>query len=91
MTLTPQELAFLDRFCYEVDHFLHGTGSVFEQCPGHYRDLGALTNFAPKEIYQKWMLPDRLEPQVAPFPWQSLEEIRTRLAALELVGGAVRG
>ena len=45
MNLTDQELAYLDRFCYEVDHFLHGEGSIFQECPGHYQDLAA-TDFA---------------------------------------------
>jgi hypothetical protein len=66
--LTPLELAYLDRFCYEVGEFLHGEGSVFQQCPGHYQNLEALTNFAPKEVYQRWMSIDRPASPVAPFP-----------------------
>jgi hypothetical protein len=66
-----------------VGEFLHGEGSVFQPCPGHYRDLGALTNFAPKETYQRWMSVRRPEPPVVPFPWRSLEDIPARLAELE--------
>jgi hypothetical protein len=87
MKLTPQELAYLDRFCYEVDHFLHGDGSIFQQCPGHYQDLGALTNFAPPELLRHWMSLDRQPPPVAPFPWESLVAISERLAELESVYG----
>ena len=87
MKLTPQELAYLDRFCYEVDHFLHGPGSVFQECPGHYQDLGALTNFAPPEVLAHWMSGDRQPPPVVPFPWKSLRAISERLAELESVRG----
>src|SRR5271163_2013603 len=87
MKLTLQELDYLDRFCYEVDHFLHGDGSIFQQCPGHYQDLGALTNFAPPDLLKRWMSPDRETPPVAPFPWESLEAISERLAELESVHG----
>ena len=83
MTLTPQELAYLDRFCYEVANIFHGEGSIFQQCPGQYQNLGGLTNFAPKEIYKQWQSGDRPEPPKAPFPWLSLEEIPVRLAELE--------
>jgi hypothetical protein len=87
MKLTLQELAYLDRFCYEVDHFLHGDGSIFQQCPGHYQDLGALTNFAPPELLRYWMSPDRECPPIAPFPWQSLAAISERLVELESAHG----
>jgi len=87
MILTDQELSYLDRFCYEVDHFLHGEGSVFQECPGHYQDLGALTNFAPAEIKAGWMNRDRQAPPRIPFPWQSLEDISHRLAELESAHG----
>jgi hypothetical protein len=81
--LTEPELAYLDRFCYEVGEFLHGEGSVFQQCPGHYQNLGALTNFAPKDVYLRWMAIGRPTPPKAPFPWRSLDDIRARLAELE--------
>jgi hypothetical protein len=87
MKLTPQELAYLDRFCYEVGHFLHGEGSVFQQCPGHYQDLGALTNFAPPEVLARWISQERQPPPTVPFPWASLEAISDRLAELESVHG----
>ena len=67
MNLTATEIAYLDRFCYEVDHFLHGEGSVFQECPGHYQDLGALTNFAPPEIKTRWENRDRQAPPGLPF------------------------
>jgi hypothetical protein len=87
MNLTPQEIAYLDRFCYEVDHFLHGEGSVFRQCPGQYQNLGALTNFAPPEIKTRWGQRDRQPPPTVPFPWESLGAISDRLAELESVHG----
>jgi hypothetical protein len=87
MNLAAQEIAYLDRFCYEVDHFLHGEGSVFQECPGHYQDLGALTNFAPPEIKARWAKSDRQPPARTPFPWQSLEDIPNRLAELESAHG----
>ena len=87
MNLTPQEIAYLDRFCYEVDNFLHGEGSVFSQCPGQYQNLGALTNFAPPEIKARWGQRDREPPPVAAFPWESLEAISDRLAELQSVHG----
>lgn len=77
-TLTEQEVAYLDRFCYEVEHFLHGPGSVFSECPGRYQDLGALTNFAPAEVKARWSNHDREPPPVAPFPWKSLEALSAR-------------
>ena len=87
MSLTPQEIAYLDRFCYEVDHFRHGEGSVFRECPGHYQDLGALTNFAPADIKARWANRDRQPPPRTPFPWRSLDDIPNRLAELESVYG----
>src|SRR5262245_61631866 len=80
--LNPQELAYLDRFCYEVEHFLHGEGSVFQQCPGHYRNLGAPTDFAPKDGYQQLMSIGRPAPPVRRFPWRSLDDIPARVAEL---------
>jgi len=70
MSLTQQELAYLDRFCYEVNNLILGEGSISEYVGGYYSDLGALTNYAPKEVYQRWMLVDRPERSVVPFPWK---------------------
>lgn len=83
MNLTAHEIAYLDRFCYGVDYFLHGEGSVSQQCPGHYQDLGAMTNFAPPEVKARWGNRDRQAPPRTPFPWQSLEDIPKGLADLE--------
>ena len=85
MNLTPEETAYLDRFCYEVAHFLHGEGSVFKECPGQYQNLGVLTNFAPRETYRIWEQADRPAPPVVPFPWSSLEDIPRRRKELESV------
>jgi hypothetical protein len=82
-SLTEPELAYLDRFCYEVDHFLHGEGSIFQQCLGQYQNLGALTNFAPLDIKTRWEHRDRPAPPIVPFPWRSLDGIPARLVELK--------
>jgi hypothetical protein len=84
LRLTPQEEAYLDRFCYEVDHFLHGEGSIFQECPGHYQDLGALTNFATPEVKERWERRDREPPPKVPFPWGSLDHLHRRAQELTL-------
>lgn len=71
MNLTPQEITYLGRFCYEVVHFVQGEGCVFQECPGRYQDLGDLTNFAPADIEAQWERRDRQLPPRTPFPWQS--------------------
>jgi hypothetical protein len=82
-TLKQTELAYLDRFCYEVAHLILGEGSISQQVQGYYSDLGALTNYAPLELCYYWATSDRPEPLVVSFPWRSLEEIPLRLAELE--------
>jgi hypothetical protein len=78
MKLTPQEVDYLNRFCYEMDHNIRGEGSIFEQCPDHYQDLGVLVNFVPRDTYQQWLKNGRPEPPKVPLPWKSLKELRQR-------------
>jgi hypothetical protein len=76
ITLSPEEIAYLDRFCYERDHFVDGERSVSRQCPGHEEDLNALTTFVPPEIKSNWEIADRQPPPIVSFPWNSLDTLR---------------
>jgi hypothetical protein len=85
LTLTPEEIAYVRRFCYEVATNQFGSGSIFDHCGDHSHDLEILAmetdiQYDVLEAVQAGLEP----PPVVPFPWESFEALHARARELTL-------
>ncbi len=83
--LSPEENAYVRRFCYEVATNQFGPGSIFDYCQHHSRDLEILATetgiqYDVLEEVQAGQEP----PPVIPFPWESFERLHQRARELTL-------
>jgi hypothetical protein len=83
LILTPEEMAYVRRFCYEVATNQFGPGSIFDYCGDHSHDLEILATetdiqYDILEAVQAGLEP----PPMVPFPWKSLEVLHSRVQEL---------
>jgi hypothetical protein len=81
--LSPEETAYVRRFCYEVATNQFGPGSIFDHCQQHSRDLEILATETDIQ-YDIWEEVQAGEepPSVVPFPWESFEVLHSRAQEL---------
>ena len=83
--LSPDETAYVRRFCYEVATNQFGPGSIFDYCQHHSRDLEILATETAIQYDILEEVQAGLEPPpVIPFPWESFERLHQRARELTL-------
>jgi hypothetical protein len=82
-TLSPEETAYVRRFCYEVATNQFGPGSIFDYCKQHSRDLETLATETDVQ-YDIWeeVQAGQEPPPVVRFPWESFEVLHSRAQEL---------
>jgi hypothetical protein len=86
LDLTPAEVAYLRRFCYEVATNQFGPGSIFDHCRDHCRDLEILAT--ETEIQYDILEEVRAgqePPPETPFPWDSYEDLHRRAEESQVI------
>jgi hypothetical protein len=90
--LSPAEAAYVRRFCYEVATRQFGPGSIFDHCRLHSRDLETLAA-ATAIQYDVLEASDAGQepPPMVPFPWESFEDLHSRVQELTFEESMARG
>jgi hypothetical protein len=83
--LSPEETAYVRRFCYEVATNQFGPGSIFDYCQDHARDLEILaTETGIQYDILEEVQAGQEPPLEVPFPWESFEDLHERGRELTL-------